>query len=214
MNDDAHPPFIHFQDRARPWAHWVLAKMGWQLYSEGFPSPWGVAIVYPHTSNWDFVVMILAKWAIGVPAHFMAKDSLFKWPLVGRWLRHVGGLAVDRQSAHGVVGQMVQIFEEKKRTGQPLWLGLTPEGTRSYVSAWRSGFYSMALQAQLPLGLVELDYAKKSITFTHFLRLSGDLEHDIERVASVYAGVQGKYPELAAPITWQVKGKASETLKA
>jgi|CryBogDrversion2_8_1035294.scaffolds.fasta_scaffold05595_2 1-acyl-sn-glycerol-3-phosphate acyltransferase len=208
MNDFAQQPFIHFKDDSRPWARWLLAKMGWQLHCDGFPSPWGVAIVYPHTSNWDFVVMILAKWAIGVPAHFIAKDSLFKWPVLGRWLRYVGGLAVDRKSPHGVVGQIVQTFADHQRAGRPLWLGLTPEGTRSYVSAWRSGFYNMALEAQLPLGLVELDYAHKSITFTSFLHLSGDVERDIERVASVYATTQGKYPDLAGPIVWRVKDKA------
>jgi hypothetical protein len=71
-----------------------------------------------------------------------------------------------------------------------------------------SGFYNMALEAQLPLGLVELDYAHKSITFTSFLHLSGDVERDIERVASVYATTQGKYPDLAGPIVWRVKDKA------
>ena len=200
---------LHFQDTARPWAAWVLKAMGWQLESNGFPGPCGVAIVYPHTSNWDFVIMILAKWAIGVPARFMAKDSLFKIPLMGRWLRYVGGLAVDRRSPHGVVGQIVQTFLEHQNAGKPLWLGLTPEGTRAYVPAWRSGFYQIALEAGLPLGLVELDYAKKRVTFTSFLKLSGDMARDNRRVAAVYAGVQGKHPELAAPIVWQVKDRVS-----
>ena len=209
MNDFATQPPIHFAHTARPWAAWVLKAMGWQLESEGFPGPCGVAIVYPHTSNWDFVIMILAKWAIGVPARFMAKDSLFKIPLLGRWLQHVGGLAIDRQSPHGVVSQVVQTFKAHQCAGEPLWLGLTPEGTRSKVKSWRSGFYQIALEAQLPLGLVELDYAKKRVTFTSFLRLTGDLAHDIERVQSVYDSVQGKHPDLAAPIVWQVRDTVS-----
>jgi 1-acyl-sn-glycerol-3-phosphate acyltransferase len=209
MNDFAHQTPIHFPLTARPWAAWVLKAMGWQLESEGFPGPCGVAIVYPHTSNWDFVIMILAKWAIGVPARFMAKDSLFKIPLMGRWLRYVGGLAIDRQSPHGVVTQVVQTFQAHQRAGEPLWLGITPEGTRSLVPSWRSGFYQIALEAQLPLGLVELDYAQKRVTFTSFLRLTGDLAHDIERVQSVYGRVQGKYPDRAAPIVWQVKERDS-----
>jgi 1-acyl-sn-glycerol-3-phosphate acyltransferase len=210
MNDFDTQAMIHFDSHARPWAAWVLRQMGWSLECQGFVSPWGVAIVYPHTSNWDFVVMILAKWAIGVPAHFIAKDSLFKWPLLGPWLRHVGGLAVDRRSPHGVVAQIVQTFQAHQARGQALWLGITPEGTRSYVHHWKSGFYTIALEAQLPLGLVVLDYAQKRISFTNFLQLSGELESDVARVRHVYEGVRGKYPHLASPITWRLKDKADQ----
>ena len=191
---------LHFQDTARPWAAWVLKAMGWQLESNGFPGPCGVAIVYPHTSNWDFVIMILAKWAIGVPARFMAKDSLFKIPLMGRWLRYVGGLAVDRRSPQGVVGQIVQTFLEHQNAGKPLWLGLTPEGTRAYVPAWRSGFYQLALQAQVPIALIRMDFGQRFIEFADFVHLTGDEAQDYARFVQVYEGVVGCKPALASPI--------------
>ena len=95
----------------------VLRLMGWRVVFEGLPSLQGVAVVYPHTSNWDFIAGMLAKWAIGIPAHFWAKNSLFKVPVFGRWLRRVGGLPIDRSAANGAVGQMVDTFRQHERKG-------------------------------------------------------------------------------------------------
>lgn len=73
----------------------MLARLGWQVRFDGFPHPQGVAIVYPHTSNWDFVVLLLAKWAIGMPASFWGKDTLFRVPLLGAWMRWLGGIPLS-----------------------------------------------------------------------------------------------------------------------
>ena len=101
-------------------ARWILKAFGWKLAFEGFPTLQGVAIVYPHTSNWDFPVGILAKWALGIPANFWGKDSLFKFPVIGAWMRWVGGVPIDRSSPKGVVGEMVQVFKQHKREGHLL----------------------------------------------------------------------------------------------
>ena len=160
----------------------------------------GVLVVYPHTSNWDFIVMILAKWSVGVPVRFWGKDSLFRLPLFGRWLRWLGGVPVARTSAQGVTTQALDIFDERRRSGRYFWLGLAPEGTRKYVPGLRSGFYRTALAAGVPLGLIRLDYGRREVTVRDFIALSGDTALDIARMAAVYQGVQGRVPAHMAPV--------------
>ena len=93
------------QLRGSTLARALLRLAGWRILFDGLPAAQGVAIVYPHTSNWDFVVGLLAKWGIGIPVTFWGKDSLFRIPLLGRWMRWVGGVPVDRASAHGFTHQ-------------------------------------------------------------------------------------------------------------
>ncbi len=188
------------QFRGSALALWLLQRFGWQLQFEGLPALQGIVVVYPHTSNWDFVVMILAKWAMGVPASFWGKDRLFRIPLFGAWLRWLGGVPVDRTSPRGTVGQAVDLFAEKKKRDEFFWLGLAPEGTRRAIPGWRSGFYRTAVQADVPLGLARLDYARREVMLLDFIRLSGDEAQDMARIRDVYAGAQGKIPANAAPI--------------
>jgi 1-acyl-sn-glycerol-3-phosphate acyltransferase len=178
----------------------LLRLAGWRMHFEGLPAMQGVLVVYPHTSNWDFIVMVLAKWSVGVPACFWGKDRLFRIPLFGRWLRWLGGVPVDRTSPSGVTAQAVDIIRERIRGGQYFWLGLAPEGTRKYLPGLRSGFYRTALGAGVPLGLVKLDYGRREVTALDFIALSGDVQADVARIASVYQGVQGLVPGRAAPL--------------
>lgn len=181
-------------------ARWVLGLLGWRLEFGGFPARQGVAIVYPHTSNWDFPIGMLAKWALGIPAHFWGKDSLFKFPLLGAWMRSVGGIPIDRRSSRGVVGQMVHVFEQHKHNDQLLWLGLAPEGTRSLTPGWRSGFYQLAWGAQVPLALVKLDWGQRRLSVDDFYTLTGEVARDYAHIAQVFDGVQGFHPQQMAPI--------------
>jgi 1-acyl-sn-glycerol-3-phosphate acyltransferase len=181
-------------------ALWILKMLGWRVDFEGFPTRQGVAIVYPHTSNWDFPIGMLAKWALGIPAHFWGKDSLFKFPVIGAWMRWVGGIPIDRSSSRGVVGQMVHVFEQHKQNDQLLWLGLAPEGTRSLTPGWRSGFYQLALGAQVPLALVKLDWAKRRFSVVDFYDLTGQVEQDYAHMAQVFEGVKGFHEDQMGPI--------------
>ncbi len=187
------------QFRGNRIARALLRAAGWKIFFEGLPAQQGVLIVYPHTSNWDFVVMIVAKWAVGVPVRFWGKDKLFRIPLFGRWLRWVGGVPVDRTSPHGVTKQALEIFAAKKASGSYFWLGLAPEGTRKHIPGLRSGFYRTALGAGVPLGLVSLDYTKREIRVMDFIRLTGDEDLDMARIAASFTGVQGRIPANAAP---------------
>jgi 1-acyl-sn-glycerol-3-phosphate acyltransferase len=189
-----------FQFRGNWLASRILKLMGWRVLFEGFPTLQGVAVVYPHTSNWDFPVMLLMKWSVGVQVMFWGKDKLFEIPVLGAWMRWVGGVPVNRTAPGGVVGQAVQIFEEHKNANKYLWLGLAPEGTRKRIPGWRSGFYRTAYKSHVPLCIVKLDYKKREISATNFMMLTGDEKQDMARIATIYHDVQGLYPELAAPV--------------
>lgn len=188
------------QLRGSRFARTLLRLAGWQLQFDGLPAPQGVAVVYPHTSNWDFVVGIVAKWAVGIPVTFWGKDTLFRVPLFGRWLRWLGGLPVRRHAPQGVVGQMIETMREARAQGRFLWLALAPEGTRGRTEGWRSGFYRVALAAGVPVGLVTLDYRARRVGFDSFWQLSGRMPEDFAAFAQRLAHCRGLRPSLAAPV--------------
>lgn len=181
-------------------ARWLLRRLGWRVRFEGLPGLQGVLAVYPHTSNWDFVVLVIVKWAVGIPVRFWGKESLFRLPLLGRWMRYLGGVPVARTSAQGVVGDTVAHMQAARERGEYFWLALAPEGTRKHLPGWRSGFYRTAVQAGVPLGLVKVNYAQREVTVLDFLQLSGDEATDFARIAAGLAGAVGCRPANAAPI--------------
>jgi 1-acyl-sn-glycerol-3-phosphate acyltransferase len=181
-------------------ARWLLGLVGWRVEFDGLPARQGVVIVYPHTSNWDFPIGLLAKWALGFPLSFWGKDSLFRLPLFGRWMRWIGGVPVDRKNPRGIVGQMVERMQGAKAQDQFCWLALAPEGTRSHTPHWRSGFYRVALQAGVPLGLAYFDYPQRVVSARRFIRLSGDVDADMAVIAGYLGHRRGRKHHLAAPV--------------
>lgn len=188
------------QLRGNALARRMLEAAGWKINFNGLPAQQGVAIVYPHTSNWDFPVGLFAKWALGFSPSFWGKDSLFKVPLFGAWMRWVGGVPVDRKSPRGLVEQMVDRIKLAKDSGEFFWLVIAPEGTRGYHEHWRSGFYRVAVQADVPLALVYFDYEQKVVGFDRFIRLSGHAKADMTVIAEYLGHRSGKRPALAGPI--------------
>ncbi len=185
-------------------SRWLLRIMGWKIRFEGLPGNHGVLIVYPHTSNVDFFIGILAKWAIGIPVHYLAKESLFKIPLVGWWLRYVGGRPVVRSSPQGYVAELAQEMQSKDY----FWLVITPEGTRKKTPGWRSGFYRLALLTGYPVGFAFLDYAKKEVGVTEFAYFQGDETLDMSMIRMKYQDKIGKFPQGMAPIKfWSPPGR-------
>lgn len=184
-------------------ARGLMGLFGWKVDFDGLPAMQGVVMVYPHTSNWDFIVGIFAKWALGLQVRFWAKDSLFRVPLFGRWAKWLGGVAVNRASSSGLVGGTVQQMQAARERGELFWLAVAPEGTRSRAAGWRSGAYQVALQAQVPVGLAYLDYATRTVGFNTFVRLGGDPERDLALMASHLAQHTGKRPEMASPIRFR-----------
>jgi 1-acyl-sn-glycerol-3-phosphate acyltransferase len=178
----------------------LLRLGGWHVHFLGLPAKQGVVVVAPHTSNWDFVVLVLAKWAVGLPVTFWGKDTLFRWPLFGHWLRWLGGLPVARHTPQGAVGQMVAALSSAREQGRFMWLGLSPEGTRKLTNGWRTGFYRVALQAQVPVGLVALDFGKREVRVMKFWQLTGQPAADMAVFARELAGCVGRRPQQAAPV--------------
>ncbi|HEY6355861.1 MAG TPA: 1-acyl-sn-glycerol-3-phosphate acyltransferase [Burkholderiaceae bacterium] len=178
----------------------LLRLAGWRVAFDGLPSRQGVVIVYPHTSNWDFIVGILAKWSIGIPVAFWGKASLFRVPLFGRWLRWLGGVPVERASSQGAVAAMAQRLVQARERDQFMWLALAPEGTRRLSDGLRSGFYQVAVQAQVPLGLVGFDFARREVVLVDFLHLCGETQTDLAAIAARLGHHRGRKPEWASPI--------------
>lgn len=188
------------QLRGSALARALLALAGWRVEFDGLPGRQGVVIVYPHTSNWDFVIGLLAKWTLGFPLSFWGKESLFRLPLFSHWMRWIGGVPVDRHNPRGVVGQMVDRFQAAKANDEFFWLALAPEGTRSHAPHWRSGFYQVASRAEVPLGLAYFDYARRVVSAQRFIRLSGDVDADMAVIEAYLGHRRGRKPHLAAPV--------------
>jgi 1-acyl-sn-glycerol-3-phosphate acyltransferase len=173
----------------------LLNLVGWNVRFKPLPGPHGIAVVYPHTSNWDFPVGLLAKWAVGLQFRWLAKDSLFRGPM-GVIMRYWGGVAVDRSAPQGAIRRLADDMLASKW----FWLAITPEGTRSYRPYWKSGFYRIALMAGVPLLLVSIDYRRKIVDVTKTMTLTGDEAADMAAIAAAYSDVVAKYPKDAAPI--------------
>lgn len=199
MGMDFQPPYP-VQFRGSGLARWLLRLLGWRVDFQGLPTQQGVIVVYPHTSNWDFPIAILLKWAVGIPVMFWGKDTLFRIPLFGAWMGWLGGVPIRRASPQGVVEQMTALMKQKKALGQYFWLALSPEGTRRLTGGWRSGFYRLALEAGVPVGLAGLDYSRKRLVFRDFLRLSGNEAQDLEYMAQALQDVRGLRADAAAPV--------------
>lgn len=117
-----------------------------------------VVIVAPHTSNWDFVIGVIAMFAVGIRLTFLGKHTLFRWPL-GAVMRWLGGVPVDRHSPHNVVDQTIARFASQ----DAMVLALSPEGTRKKLPEWRTGFHYVARGAGVPIVPVALDYRTRAI---------------------------------------------------
>ncbi len=149
-----------------------------------------VIIVVPHTSWMDFVIGVFARGAIGLEMHFVAKKELFRFPF-GGYFRWMGGAPLDRQKNENKVDAIAAIFEQR----DIFRLAIAPEGTRKKVEQWKTGFYYIALKANVPVIAVAFDYSTKTVKFVAPYILTGDKEKDIEVLESNYKGVTGYRPE-------------------
>ena len=155
-----------------------------------------VVVFYPHTSNWDFPYGLMAKWLVGVHFRFIAKDSLFRKPFLGSWMRRWGGIPVDRSGGTGVIAQLTGEFA----ANDDFRLVVAPEGTRSRTGRWKSGFYHLARAANVPVALSFIDYHRRETGVGGYVDLTGDVAADLARIAAFYADKTARRPENASPI--------------
>jgi 1-acyl-sn-glycerol-3-phosphate acyltransferase len=176
----------------------LLGLFGWKVVSAPLPGPKGVIIVYPHTSNWDFILGLLYRFGTGLRANWMGKDAIFRWPLRALMIR-LGGVPVNRRAASGFIGGALQQYE----ASEWMWLALAPEGTRKHTDHLKSGFYQIACGANVPCGLGFIDYATKTVGIEEFVRFSGDPEQDLELLRNFYATKQGRFPAGASTLRFR-----------
>ena len=174
---------------------------GWKVSGRLPPEPKLVVIGAPHTSNWDFVVMLAVVRSLGIRVSFMAKHTLFRRPFGGP-MRRLGGIPIRRHLRASAVEQMAAAFE----AADSLILIMTPEGTRSRGEGWKSGFYHIAKTAGVPIVLASIDYASKRAAIGPALTPSGDIRADMDVIRAFYAGTRGKHPEDASVIRLEEEG--------
>ncbi len=180
-----------------PWLGATLLRLaGWKVVLAQPVPKRCVAIFYPHTSNWDTVIGLGAKFMFGIRFRFVGKDTLFRTPLIGPLLLHWGGIPVNRREPAGFIGQMRQEFARHEE----FRLAIAPEGTRSRRPYWKSGFYRIARAAGVPLALAYIDYPSREIGVGGYLELTGDVAADMARIRAFYAGRRGRHSENQGPV--------------
>jgi 1-acyl-sn-glycerol-3-phosphate acyltransferase len=177
---------------------WLLWLFGWKVLTAPLPGPKGVIIVYPHTSNWDFLLGLLYRFGTGLQANWMGKDAIFRWPLRSLMIR-LGGVPVNRRAASGFIGSALQQYE----TNDWMWLALAPEGTRKHTDHLKSGFYQIAVGADVPCGLGFIDYATKTVGIEEFVRFSGNQDQDLELLREFYSRKRGRFPAGASTLRFR-----------
>ncbi len=175
--------------RLQALAQWAIKSLSWQLDLNIPEAQSFVLIGAPHTSNWDFVFTMLLIYASGIKISWIGKDSLFRPPF-GSLFRRLGGIAVNRSVRQDFVGQIVAQFQQDKK----LVVAISPEGTRSKSDYWKTGFYYMALGAQVPIVMGYIDYQQKVVGLGPCFYPSGNIQADFEQIKAFYAAKVGKYP--------------------
>jgi len=170
----------------------VLALSGWRIVGTVPSVPKFVAIVAPHSSNWDFFVGVAAMFALDLHdrAHWLGKHTLFRWPL-GPVLRWLGGRPVRRDTPEGVVGTVAAMVRAEPR----FVLGVAPEGTRRRVTQWRTGFYRIAEAAGVPIVPVAMDWSRRELVIGDPVRPTGDVAGEVAALQARYRPEMARYPE-------------------
>lgn len=152
-------------------------------------------VAAPHTSNWDFLYLVLFMWALEVRLSFLAKHTLFWWPQ-GPILRWFGGIPVRRRSPQDLVTRLAERFERSER----FVLVVPPEGTRGRAPHWKSGFYRIARGARVPVVAASLDWSTRRLRFSEPLEATDDPAAMMGRLRHHYEGARGKHPDRMSPV--------------
>nr|WP_241551120.1 1-acyl-sn-glycerol-3-phosphate acyltransferase [Gramella oceanisediminis] len=165
--------------------------MGWKLENKFDPAiKKCIFIVAPHTSSFDFLIGILIRKIMGIQINFVGKQELFKPPF-GWYFKMVGGSPIDRSGNKKRVDAIAEIFQKR----EVFRLALSPEGTRQKTDKWRTGFYYIALKAEVPIIRVAFDYGTKKVKISEPFWPTGDFDKDYSEIFGFYDGVKGRIPE-------------------
>jgi len=194
-----HPKAGWFLNRLARLLFWLS---GWRTEGGVPPIPRFVVIAAPHTSYWDAIIMLTAGCHFDVKFSWMVKDAAFFFPL-GILTRYFGGIPIDRKKRSNVVGQAIDWL----RKSHSLFLAVSPEGTRSRADHWKTGFYHIAMGAEVPIVFGYIDYKRKVAGLGPVFEPTGDIEADFREFARFYDNVTPKYPELRGRVALRPGGE-------
>ncbi|SMD37811.1 1-acyl-sn-glycerol-3-phosphate acyltransferases [Reichenbachiella faecimaris] len=171
-----------------------LKILGWEIKGD-IPKTTKkcVIAIAPHTSNWDFFIGIIVRPIKNLRSSFLVKKELYKFPPLGWLLTYMGGIPVDRgRNSSNLMDQVLRIFKER----EVMRLAITPEGTRSKVSEWKTGFYRIAMATNVPIVPCSFDFKNRVVHFMEEFHPTGNMEEEVAYIRSKFVGVPGKFPEL------------------
>ena len=180
------PGVIHFM-RLLSWL--VLKLGGWKVVNVAPATGSYLIIAAPHTSNWDFPLGIAIAFHLRLKVYFIAKHTLFNG-FAGPIMRWLGGVPLNRGASKNFVDASVEIYANSEN----LIFAIAPEGTRSSVGRWKTGFYHMAKGANVPLALAYFDFSKRIGGIGKMLNTTENIDEDMQAIANFYEPVMGKYP--------------------
>lgn len=186
-------------------ARFLLKAGGWTLEGELPAVDKAVFIGAPHTSNWDGFWFMAYKVYLDVDMNYLAKHTLFWWPL-GPVLRSLGAMPVDRAVSADMVRQIVDEFAQRDR----FWFALSPEGTRRWQPYWKTGFYRIASLANVPIVLVFIDYGSRRIGIGPTLPVTHDAEAILGNIREFYAPFVGRIPARQGPVAFAPPSSQAE----
>ncbi|MFX4228538.1 MAG: 1-acyl-sn-glycerol-3-phosphate acyltransferase [Porticoccaceae bacterium] len=177
--------------RAHPLLAWIgfqgLRLLGWKISGGFVDQPKLIAVVAPHSSNWDWIIGVCGLWALELRFCYLIKKQAMIWP-VSLIINRTGGIPIDRARPIGVVEQLVNEFHASEK----LWYAITPEGTRKSVSRWKNGFLRVAYDAGVPVVPVSIDYPSRQINVGEPFDLSGDIDMDLDIIRRYFEPFAGR----------------------
>ena len=168
----------------------ILSLAGWKINGVKPKEKKYVILAAPHTSNWDFPLARLTNSKLEINLKLLMKESWFFFP-VNHILKYLGVVPVDRSKPGGLINHVVGLFN----TNEEFVFTIAPEGTRSYVEYWKTGFYTIAVKAKVPIALAYVDYTRKETGVGPIIYPSGDADKDFEKIMTFYRTISPKFPE-------------------
>ena len=186
--------FRAYRPKALQWlGRTVLSVLGWKVHgkiSDEFNEKKLVVIVAPHTSNWDGILGVATIAGLDARITFIGKHTAFRYGL-GAFLRYMGGIPVDRNKPGGIIHDAINQIKDMKSS----LIGMSPEGTRSKVKEWKTGFLRIAKELNTKIIPASLDFAKKEIILGKAFTPSGDNLKDIRDLKDYFSAFTARHPD-------------------
>ena len=201
----------HAGPRVPPWGRalgrFLCRCLGWKPVGD-YPSiPKALFLASPHTSLWDGIIMVTIAWTMGVRLSWITKKETVRFPF-RRLVTFFGAVPVDRSKRSDTVAQIAEQFQQR----DGMYLAIAPAGTRKKRDYWKSGFYHMALQANVPIICGFLDYKRKEGGIRDIVVLTGDVHADMDRLRTIYEGIEAKHPALMTRIRLRSEDSADDAV--